>query len=88
MTKPEDKAICIKCKHHYQEGDGRGRKIWYNNKCRAVKPKQYFDYVLGEWITEDIPYCRDFNSKGECPYYELECPKNIFGRRKNENRTL
>jgi len=83
MIKPEDKPICVKCKHFYCMGDTKYNKIWHSHYCRAEKPKQNFNYTLGEWETEEYPYCRDFNSEGNCKLFELECErKTIFSKKK------
>ena len=78
MANEEKLTACKRCIHHKDEklvetnpryGLGGG-KIWYNQRCMAVRTASKFDPLEGKYIEGDFKFCRDVNIDGHCHKYE------------------
>ena len=65
-------TICANCKHRILGNSGTGNPdLWYNNLCKvSPKTKDNFNAVTGKYEKDELNYCRDINTGGNCEKYE------------------
>ena len=73
-------TICANCKHRILGNSGTGNPdLWHNNLCRAFsKTKDNFNAVTGKYEKDELNYCRDINTRGNCVKYEEKSTRKSF----------
>jgi len=61
-------TACKNCKY-LQSLKQQDRGIWYNHHCAGAAKIKTYDSFSDTW-EESLPFCRDINTHGRCPFFK------------------